>query len=250
MTLAVHRGRQIYPGKKPQSWRLPQLETAVLEDAGERWFQVTFGSEIELTGSAADGWTDLSGQYGIRVQRSFDLQTWDHDLIEAPGYPIDNEDGTWTYAARSKYPIESDIKSGHAWLESGGYPNVGDARNNPFTSVILAGEVQDLPNYPYTMPGDAAQLQTDLRAVGWTGATVVATSDTQWRIEIPAISLTERIEFGRVCWPGYLIPDYFGNLTNTRDHAAFSAEWINSNGVSTSNARQFARLAFSHLNPP
>jgi hypothetical protein len=250
LSLAVHQGRQIYPGKSPKSWLLPQLDQTVIEDSGEKWFEVYFQTAFPLAGTPATGWTDPSGQYGMRLQRSDDLQTWDHDFVPAPGYPIDHGNGAWTYGARCKYPIDSDIKSGHCWLESGVWPHVGDARNNPFTSIVLAGVVQALPHYPYFMPYDAHQLQNDLRAVGWAGATVVATSANAWRIEIPSMNLTERIEGGRICWPGYLVPDMWGNLTIIRDHVSFLSEWVNTAGVRTAVNKQFCRLALSHLNPP
>lgn len=216
----------------------------VVQDGGETWHEVGFLSPTNtLIGNAADGWTDPTGHLLFRFERSDDLQTWDHDLISAPGSPEAVGDGDYVYWARSKYPIDSDIKTGHIWQESTAAR--GDSRNNPFTSITLAGAVQDLPNYPYTMPTDAAQLQTDLRAAGWDGATVVASSDIAWRIDIPSVSLTERISPGKIYWPVYLVPDIFGNVVNPFDGVSFIGEWVNSNNVRTANDKQFFRLGVS-----
>ena len=66
----------------------------------------------------------------------------------------------------------------------------------------------------------------------------------QWK-EPPVFVQT--IAAGKVYWPGYLIPDMFGDLTNTRDHVSFLSEWINANGVRTSNPRQFLRMKVSYI---
>ena len=133
-----------------------------------------------------------------------------------------------------------------------GNPDAGggshDPRMNPFIALPVGGVVQDLPNFPYTMPEDAAQMQTDLRALGWAGATVSATSDVRWQIVIPEVSLTAYVTDTSVYWPDFLVPDMYGNLTNHSSHWAFTGAFVNSANVRTRNSRQFARLAY-HLIP-
>lgn len=53
---------------------------------------------------------------------------------------------------------------------------VCDRYGKSITGITLFRSAVSLPNYPYAMPSQASALQTDLRAAGYTGATVSSTS--------------------------------------------------------------------------
>ncbi len=218
------------------------LEWRTVEDGGEKWFEVGFLSPFPLSGDAANGWIDPSGQTFLRFARSEDLVSWDHDFIAAPDTPEDAGGGDWRYWARLKYPVDSEIKTGQLVVTSD--PSE-DARNAPFTALVINGVAQSLAHFPYTMPGHAAQMQTDLRAVGWTGATVVSSSASVWRIEIPDVDYTTYSSVNYIYWPMYLVPDSYGNIINPVDGRGFSGTFVNALGVRTSLTRQFARLEMS-----
>jgi hypothetical protein len=93
-------------------------------------------------------------------------------------------------------------------------------------------------------PGESARLQTDLR-VFYPTATVTASSNTEWEIAIPLVNLTTTQQINRVTWPAYLVPDMFGQLTNTINGADFHGEFVNAAGVRTAVTKQFARLGVS-----
>lgn len=119
-----------------------------------------------------------------------------------------------------------------------------DTRNNPFTALTILGVVRALGGFPYTMPGDAARMQTDLTAI-FPGATVEASSNVVWRIRIPDITFSAYHQMNKVFWPGYYIADIFGGLTVLVDGATFDGGFVNAAGVRTSVKKQFARLGIS-----
>lgn len=224
----------------------------VVDDGDEKWFEVGFLSPTnDLLGDAANGWTDAGGNILLRIERSEDLINWDHDLIPAPSSPEAVGDGDYIYWARLKYPVDSMVKSGQIRASSGmgGIAENGnispDARNNPITGITINNVLQSLASYPYTMPTDAAELQVDLRAIGWTGATVTASSATVWEIIIPNVEHTSYQITNKVSWPGYLVPDMYGNLTITLDSIYFAGVFYNEAGVRTGVRKQFARMAVS-----
>ena len=222
--------------------QLTQLETRQVEEDDEKWFEVGFTVPFKLNGNARDGWFD---RYGVRLalQRSETLLSWHlGEFTDCANSPTKNLDGSYTYWCRSIYPVDSLIKTGNIYVQSPGDYGQPDSRNNPFTGITINGVVQSLANAPYTMPGDAAQLQTDLRALGWTGATVTASAATVWRIDIPNVDFDAWDLATWVHWTGYLIPDMYGALTILIDRWGFTGEFINEAGVRTSNHKQFARL--------
>ncbi|MEI6656052.1 MAG: hypothetical protein WCP45_14910 [Verrucomicrobiota bacterium] len=214
----------------------------------EKWseFGLIVPDEMAVTGSAATGWIDHLGYVSLRIHRSENLVDWTTgEFTDCAGSPEDNGDGTHTYWARSIFPVSSEIKTGS--ISSGGGTSY-DTRMNPLIALTLGGVVQDLPNFPYTMPGDAAQMQTDLRAVGWNGATVTATSDILWVISIPSVFQEISNLSNKVYWPMFLVPDVYGNIVNPCDGRDLSGTWKNSADVRTEISPQFARLAY-HLIP-
>ncbi|MEI6674947.1 MAG: hypothetical protein WCO57_07195 [Verrucomicrobiota bacterium] len=148
----------------------------------------------------------------------------------------------YEYAARLIYPRDAKVKTAAL---TAGFASGGDTRNNPFTAITIADTVQSLPNFPYTMPGGAAQLQTDLRAAGWTGATVTASSATVWSIVIPNVSLTDWSMLNKVYWASYAFTDALGNAS-TSDGQPFSGTYVDSNNVPI-KTKQFVRLGVAKL---
>jgi len=143
------------------------LEVRLVKDDVAEWFECGFLSPSnDLLGSAADGWTDAEGYLLFRMERSDDLINWDHDWTDAPGSPEGPDaNGDYKYWARSDYPSVWKYVTIDLTLTT-------DRAAKSITDLVLFGATISLPNYPYAMPADAAQLQTDLRAAGYTGATV------------------------------------------------------------------------------
>lgn len=211
----------------------------VVEDADERWFEVSFISPVQLAGNARDGWLDPTLRVAFHFERSEDLASWSHgEWLDRPSTPVP---GGWEYRGRSPFPVQSLVRVGQLLYDSQATHPL-DARNGPVTGITLAGVAQNLPHFPYVMPADAAQLQTDLRAVGWIGATVTAASNTDFQIAIPNVPIADWGGSNLVLWPTWLTgygpmgPHYsWGN--------GFVGEFVNAAGVRTSVPRQFARLA-------
>lgn len=219
----------------------------IVDDGSQKWFEAgILAPSNDLLGSAASGWTDAGGNLLFRLHRSEDLINWDTDWIEAPGSPEAVGDGDYIYWARGRFPVDSKVKTGQMWAQSPtAVFNYSDPRNNPITGVTINGVAQTLPNAPYSMPSAAATLQADLRAAGWTGATVVATSNINWRIDIPNVNFTDYSAVNRVRWPGYYVPDMYGALIILIDGMDFTGEFVNAAGVRTAVSKQFARLGVS-----
>jgi hypothetical protein len=96
--------------------------------------------------------------------------------------------------------------------------HVGNAVTNARpanTGVTIA-----LPNYPYVLPGDAAQLQTDLRDAGFSYTTVTLHAGT-WTILLPnrlASDLTRSVDCTYLPADPIAAWDFFGNYLGMRDN--------------------------------
>lgn len=211
----------------------------------EKWFEVGFTAPNLLVGDASRGWVDSSGRIRFWLEWSEDLFHWTTASFIDAAAPTPVAGG-YEYWARSIWPMDSAASSGEIICESIGDSN-DDARNNPFTALTINSVVQTLPNFPYTMPTDAALLQTDIRAAGWTGATVVASSDIAWAITIPNVSHSTYYTTNAVYWPQYYIADYLGNQTVKVWSRGFSGQYVNSAGTRTKLRKQFARLGILPL---
>ena len=210
----------------------------------DRWWEVSFVGPTGMTGSAATGYFDAATQSYYALQWSEDLIHWDlGKFTDCAGSPTSIGGGLSRYWCRSIYSLDSKVKTGHMWCES----IAGDTRNNPFTSLTINNVVQSLANFPYTMPGGAAQMQTDIRALGWTGATVVATTDIDWRIEIPGVNFTSYTTTNKVGWPQYLVENSLGQIVSPVNGAFFLGEFVNSDGLRCALNKQFFRLVASAL---
>lgn len=224
------------------------LDYRIVTTTTDRWFEVgvpMLAAQPMESGNASAGWLWLNGFIRLHLEWSEDLVHWHVGKFADSGTPqaivIDGQDSL-IYWARSMYSVDSKVKTGHMWCEQIG----GDTRNNPFTGLTLNNVVRSLPNFPYTMPTHAGQLQTDIAAI-FQGATVTATSDVDWRIDVPEVNFTAYSTLNKIYWPEYHVPDYLGNLVNHDDGAIFQGEFVNASGVRCALNKQFARLGATLL---
>lgn len=145
------------------------LFRVVLDSDGE-WAEFGIPSPTNaLVGDAANGWTDPGGNVLLRVSRSTDLIAWDYELIDCPTGIEDMGEDVWVYWARAKVPSywETTLRD---------FRIGGDNYGKSITEIYLYDNNISLSGYPYAMPADKARLQADLRAAGYTGATVTSAS--------------------------------------------------------------------------
>jgi hypothetical protein len=220
------------------------MAVEVVTDGDWKWLEVGFTSPEILFGNASIGWHHALSRCRVWLERSDTLAVGSFattGFIDAPGYP-EPVLGGFAYVARSIYPADAKVKTAALAV---GYTTGGNVLNNPFTAVTIADEEVDLPNAPYTMPTDAAQLQTDLRAAGWTGATVTASSATVWAVTVPGVPLTEWVMVNKIHWAEYSYTDALGNAA-TSDGISFQGTYVDSNNVVIKPC-QFARLGVAKI---
>ncbi len=232
----------------PAPW-VPKLFTRISAATGshgaEKWFDVGFDSPELFSGSAAAGWAGVAST--LEMLWSNDLKVWlGGQFSDCSGSPSANGDGTWRYWMRAVFPEDSAASTAVLNVTSSA-GTWGDSRNNPITALTLNGAAQSLAHFPYTLPGDAAQLQTDLRALGWTGATVSASTDVDWAITIPDVSLTTFTALNKVFWPVYYVADIIFSVFWPVNGYVFSGQYLNGGGVQTKMPQQFARLKLASL---
>lgn len=220
----------------------------IVEEVGpngaEKWFEVGFISPTLLAGDASVGWVNSDCRGRVWLEWSEDLVNWDtRKMVDCARTAIPDGEGNYEYWARSSLPQDSQISIGQLLV---GDTN-GDARNTPITALTILDVAQTLPNFPYTMPADSAQLQTDLRAAGWAGATVTATAATTWTIAIPNVAFTAYYQQTKAFWPGYYVADMFGSLTILVDGISFDGQFVNSVGTRTKLKKQFVRMGVSGI---
>jgi len=216
-----------------------------VEDSGKRWFEFGFRIDTQLTGHPATGWMDAGQYLRIEPEWSPDLVNWHMGkFMPAPVPVVEVEPGIFEYWSRALNPAASAVRHGEIIAQSGANGYSGDIRNNPFISITIAGVTQDLPNYPYTMPTDAAILQADLIAAGWAGTTVQATDATHWSVTIPDVDFSAFEQASRIYWPAYLVADMFGELVNTVQSVDFAGQMVDETGTLLCD-KAFARLKLS-----
>jgi len=218
------------------------LKTRFSTVSGEIYFEVGFTAGAAVTGSALTGWSDHWGHVILALLWSEDEVTWSEGMfVDCPSSPAANGDGTFTWWSRARYPRDSTTKTATISCASPGVvpPN---ASNNPFTALTINSTAQTLPNFPYTMPGNASQLQTDLVAAGWTGATVTASSATVWAITVPNVTVTTLTALNKIFWASYLAGTDPMGVNVYSDGGIFTGSWVNGAGIRTAVQKQFARL--------
>ncbi|MDP3851962.1 MAG: hypothetical protein Q8Q59_15780 [Luteolibacter sp.] len=227
---------------------LPPLQHRITDDhdgvGAERRFEVGFNVPELLVGSAATGWTDANHFIRLDLQRSEDLVTWtEGEMIDCAATAIPVGDGTYDYWARLIHPVDSAVKTGQLVCASTAAD--GNVNNNPFQGITLNGVALALPNAPYTMPTHAAVLQADLVALGFTGATVSASSATVWAVTIPNVRASSFGMNNEITWTSYLSgTDPLGGNVYSAGRS-FAGAWVNSAGTRTFVQKQFARLRYT-----
>ncbi len=148
----------------------PPVMTRQVDEAAATWYEFGFTAPSELVGNATTGWEDAPGEISWKIQSSETLTEWAEDeMIDATVTAIDNLDGTVTYWSRWTVPL--------VWKYVMIDLTVGtDRYGKSITGISIFQTAVSLPNYPYAMPSQAAALQTDLRAAGYTGALVTTSS--------------------------------------------------------------------------
>jgi hypothetical protein len=162
------RGTQVFPNLPVPIYGATAVRMATDDDAV--WFEFGFQIDAELDGNAAAGFTDAGNYIRIEIEQSTDLVNWNMGKFVPAAVPVtDNLDGTYTYWSRGVFPrlwkyVTIDLTA------------TTTRYGKSITAVQLFGSTLALPNYPYAMPAAAATLQADLRALGYSGATVTSTS--------------------------------------------------------------------------
>lgn len=139
-------------------------------DSEAFWFEVEVTLPGDFSGNPVDGWTN--GTISLGLYWSEDLATWvDGGWIAAPGKTTETlGDGRKKHFARYEpTPIWWEDVMVDLTIES-------DRYGKSITAISVLGTAVSLPNYPYDMPSEAAQLQTDLRSAGYTGTVVSSVS--------------------------------------------------------------------------
>lgn len=173
--LLIRGSRAVF---RDPDYALPQLGYEMVTDSDGTWFEVWFIAPSSLTGNATDGWSWSNGQHDIALslETSTDLVNWTSGEVEdAAGSPA-TVTGGYEYRARTIIPsrwssvlIDLDLASSRGGKE--------------ITALSITGTPVSLPNFPYSMPADAATLEADLVSEGFTGATVTTTA-APWTVSI------------------------------------------------------------------
>ena len=144
--------------------------SSTLNDAEAFWFEVAVTLPGDFAGSPAAGWTRAMDKIRLRLSHSEDLLTWTQGGWSTPPgrSTITNPDGTKTWPARYSAPIFWTTVIVDQTLTS-------DRAGKSITSLLVIDDEITLTP-PRAMPADAALLQADLRARGYTGATVTSVS--------------------------------------------------------------------------
>lgn len=141
-------------------------ECRITLDAVARWFDYGFRIDAALSGNAGAGWTDAGNYFRLEIQYSTDLANWSMGkFLPAPVPVVDLGSGVSEYWGRCIVPEHWE----HTMID---LTLTSDRYGKSITGLSLFLSPVSLPNFPYNMPSEAAQLQTDLRAAGYTGATV------------------------------------------------------------------------------
>lgn len=205
--------------------------TRIVTDDGQKWLELGFdmSDEIAITGSP-ETWWDAEGYAYLYLEWRRNLTQWEMGkFIESPTGNESLPNDVTRVWCRAINPLTASTATAPEMVcES--TAETGDSRSNPFTGIKVGGVAVSLPNAPYEMPGDAAQLQTDLRAAGHTTATVAATSDVDWRIVLEDLTFTTnqsvRVEF----------TDYLHHIVESngfamwRNYLEFTGDILDANG--------------------
>jgi hypothetical protein len=160
------RGSQLFPNIPVPVYGT--TESRMTLDAVAHWFEFGFRIDAALTGNAGAGWTDAGNYVRLEIQYSTDLVNWSMGkFLPAPVPVVDLGSGVFEYWGRCTVPEHwEDIMIDLA--------ATSDRYGKTITAISVFRSFITLPNFPYDMPSEAGQLQTDLRAAGYAGATVTS----------------------------------------------------------------------------
>lgn len=157
------RGGKIMYAEEPL--QLPQTAFRYITDDVGTWFEIGFLSAHEMEGDAVDGWVDIENYLRIAPENSLNMVHWhEGNFSNAPGGSVvNNGDGTYWYWARCTWAknVKSILADWDLRSRRGG---------KSITSLTFLNAAITLPNFPYAVETDMPQLQTDLRAAGYTDA--------------------------------------------------------------------------------
>jgi hypothetical protein len=242
VTRVEHQGQRarLIFGKGTQI--LPQISrdlsgftsTRIVSSGGNKYFEFGLRLNGYLDGSPETGWTDADGYFTMVPEYSTDLINWELGKFTTP--PTDaitaHGGGSFTYWHRAINLVSSSVITGALIFTS------EDSRHNPITSIVLGGVAISLPNYPYSLPSAAAQLQADLIAAGRAGTTVTSTATGFWVVIIPVINLA--ISGGSIIFfPSYTVINPGGPSTVGSVYA--SGAFVDVDGIPI-NPKGFGRL--------
>lgn len=234
----MHQGIEIYPRTGPVWKDLPLTRHRIVEDGGKKFFEFGFVSKEILAGNSAIGWTDPLGFAYLFLSYSTNLLNWALGKFVPAPVPVETEGENFLYWSRMINPIDAEVKFGTGIITSTN--GTGDTRNHPFTSMTIAGVNMNLPNFPYEMPGDASQLQADLRASGHPAAVVVATTNVDWQIVLPDLVWDSYGINTWVGWPPWIYVDPIGNQNTMYKRDAYGT-FLDEDGNEIT-PKAFARL--------
>lgn len=241
----ILRGHKLGWARNPDEVRLPlPMHRIVTDDDGVSWFEVGFAARELLIGGADVGWEDLQQHGFLYLEYSTDLKNWATRKFQPAPVPVVENASGYEYWGRAENPSGSDVRTGSLVLDMVS----GDPRNAEITGVTVADVALTLPNAPYHLPADAAQLQADIIAAGYPGATVTAESASRWTITVPDVDFTLRRQTSRVSWPQYELPEQVDPLTGemvtpVSSGLDFAGSFVTAAGTPI-NPRGFARLRF------
>ena len=162
------QGTQLFPNL-PVAIYSTTSSRLVADDTAE-WFEFGFRMDASLTGNAAAGFTDAGNYFRLELQQSVDLVNWSAGKFLPAAIPVvDLGDGSFEYWSRCVEPRIWKYVTLDMTMTS-------DRASKSITALKLFGVSISLPHYPYAMPSQAATLQADLVAAGYTGATVSSVS--------------------------------------------------------------------------
>ena len=145
-------------------------------DSAAHWMELEITLPGDFVGNPVDGWTGemVAGKPPVTLGLfwSSDLASWTQGgWIAAPGKMTETlPDGRKKWFARYQttpiwwFDVMVDLTAS------------SDLYGKSVTEISVLGAPVSLPHYPYAMPSQAATLQADLRAAGYTGAVVSSVS--------------------------------------------------------------------------
>lgn len=208
--------------------------TRIVSSGGNKYFEFGIRLNGVMDGSPESGWTDADGYFTMIPEYSTDLINWQlgkfitpaADAITAHG------GGKFTYWHRAINLVAASTITGALIFTS------QDSRHDPITSIVLQGTAVSLPNYPYSLPAAAAQLQADLIAAGRAGATVTSTATGFWVVTIPVVNFSSS-GLNSIIFPSYTVSNPLGNSTVSNINPV--GTFVDLNGIPI-NPSGFARL--------